>query len=94
MFTYYAYNSYFIIVLICFQLTYDVKKRGMMVPFKGDRDVCEEFEKACKDSDTAGRLKKYNVAPTCPIKSVRTFVTDFIPIRPAVLNLLTSADPH
>lgn len=27
------------LICICFQLTYEVKKSGMMVPFKGDRDV-------------------------------------------------------
>jgi hypothetical protein len=62
-------------------VTYDVKKKGMMVPFKGERDVCEEYEKACKESDTAARVKSYNLEMKCPIKSVRTFVTGFIPIR-------------
>ncbi|KDR14704.1 uncharacterized protein LOC110834292 [Zootermopsis nevadensis] len=52
------------------KVTYDIKKKGMMVPFKGEKDACEEIAKATKESDTASRLKKYNISPNCPIKSV------------------------
>jgi hypothetical protein len=50
---------------------YDVKKRGMIVPFKGERDVCEELAKGSKEPETSQKLKQYHISPSCPIKAVR-----------------------
>lgn len=41
-----------------------------MVPFKGEKDICQELSKASKDPTVATNLKKYNVGPTCPVKEV------------------------
>jgi hypothetical protein len=55
---------------ICFEVVYDVKKRGMMIPFKGEKDICEELASASKDPTVAANLMKYNVGTSCPIKEV------------------------
>jgi hypothetical protein len=49
---------------------YDVKKKGMMIPFKGEKDICEELATAAKDPTVAEKLKKYNIETSCPIKEV------------------------
>jgi hypothetical protein len=49
---------------------YDVKRKGMMIPFKGEKDMCEELATATKNPDTAAELKKYNLDTHCPIKEV------------------------
>jgi hypothetical protein len=61
---------------------YDVKKRGMMIPIKGERDICEELAKASKDKTVATNLAKYNISPTCPVKEVSKTVTDFTVVKP------------
>jgi hypothetical protein len=49
---------------------YDVKKRGMMIPFKGEKDVCEELATASKNPSVAANLVKYNIGTSCPITEV------------------------
>jgi hypothetical protein len=51
-------------------MIYEVKKKGMMVPFKGERDFCEELEKYGNDPDTEKRMKQYNIGTSCPIPAV------------------------
>jgi hypothetical protein len=60
----------YLVLFIYIQLVYDVKKRGMMVPFKGEKDICQELAKASRDPTVAANLKKYNIGPTCPVKEV------------------------
>ncbi|XP_069683230.1 uncharacterized protein [Periplaneta americana] len=50
------------------KLIYDVKKRGMMVPFKGEKDICEEMAKAAQDPEAQKKLKEKNISATCPVK--------------------------
>ena len=57
-------------VHICFQVVYDVKKKGMMIPFKGEKDICEELATAAKDPTAAKKLKDYKIETSCPIKEV------------------------
>jgi hypothetical protein len=49
---------------------YDVKKKGMMIPFKGEKNICEELATAAKDPDVAQKLEKNNIEKSCPIKEV------------------------
>jgi len=49
---------------------YDVKKKGMMIPFKGEKDICEEIATAAKDPSVAEKMRKYNIETSCPIKAV------------------------
>jgi hypothetical protein len=49
---------------------YDVKKKGMMIPFKGEKDICEELATYAKDPTVAEKLAKYNLEKSCPIKEV------------------------
>lgn len=51
------------------KLVYDVKKRGMMIPLKGERDICEELAKASKNETVATNLAKNNIPKTCPFKA-------------------------
>jgi len=51
-------------------VVYDVKKKGMMIPFKGEKDICEELATAAKDPTVKEKLKKYNLESGCPIKEV------------------------
>ncbi|KAJ4447659.1 hypothetical protein ANN_09666 [Periplaneta americana] len=53
------------------KVVYDVKKRGMMVPFKGEKDVCEEIAKASQDPEAQKKLKEKNINPNCPIKKMK-----------------------
>jgi len=41
-----------------------------MIPFKGEKDVCEELATAAKDPSVAEKLGKYNFEKSCPIKEV------------------------
>jgi hypothetical protein len=41
-----------------------------MVPFKGERDACEELAKLSKQQDVADKLKQYNINKDCPISKV------------------------
>ncbi|PNF14027.1 hypothetical protein B7P43_G03565 [Cryptotermes secundus] len=50
------------------KLAYDVKKRGMMIPIKGERDVCEELANASKNKTVAENLAKNNIPTSCPFK--------------------------
>jgi hypothetical protein len=56
---------------------YDVKKRGMMIPLKGERDICEELAKASKNTTVATKLAKNNIPTSCPLKEVSKLITDF-----------------
>jgi hypothetical protein len=40
-----------------------------MVPFKGEKDVCEELEKNGK-GDVAKKLDQYKISKKCPISKV------------------------
>jgi hypothetical protein len=51
-------------------VVYDVKKKGMMIPLKGEKDVCEELASASKDPNVAEKLTKYNLEKNCPIEEV------------------------
>ncbi|GFG31215.1 hypothetical protein Cfor_06931, partial [Coptotermes formosanus] len=53
------------------KVLYDVKKKGMMVPFKGERDACEELAKLSKKQDVADKLKQYKISKNCPINAVK-----------------------
>lgn len=53
------------------KLAYDVKKKGMMVPFKGERDACEELAKQSKQKDVADKLKQYKINKNCPVQAVK-----------------------
>jgi hypothetical protein len=61
---------------------YDVKKRGMMIPLKGERDICEELAKASKNQTVATSLAKNNIPTTCPIKAVSKRITDLTVLKP------------
>jgi hypothetical protein len=39
-----------------------------MIPFKGEKDVCEELASASKNPAVAENLKKYKLSTSCPIK--------------------------
>lgn len=71
-------------IQILFQVLYDVKKKGMMVPFKGERDACEELAKLSKKQDVADKLKQYKISKNCPINAVSSVylvqVRAFVPI--------------
>jgi hypothetical protein len=41
-----------------------------MVPFKGEKDVCEEVEKQGKNKDVAERMDHYKINKKCPIAKV------------------------
>jgi hypothetical protein len=56
---------------------YDIKKRGMMIPIKGERDVCEELATASKNKTVATNLAKNNIPTSCPVKEVSKPITDF-----------------
>jgi hypothetical protein len=49
---------------------YDVKKRGMIVPFKGEKDVCDEIPKISKEPKASKLFKKYEISQNCPMKAV------------------------
>jgi len=49
---------------------YDVKKKGMMIPFKGEKDICQELATASKDPAVKEKLTKYDIESSCPIKEV------------------------
>ena len=51
-------------------MVYDIKKKGMMIPLKGEKDVCEELATAAKDPKVAEKFTKYNLEKNCPIKEV------------------------
>lgn len=51
-------------------MIYDIKKKGMMVPFKGERDVCEELAKFSKDPDASKKMKEYKISSHCPVQPV------------------------
>jgi hypothetical protein len=65
-----------------FQVVYDVKKKGMMIPFKGEKNICEELATASQNPDVAADLVKYGVGTHCPIKEVisssRLFNSDIV----------------
>jgi hypothetical protein len=61
---------------------YDVKKRGMMIPLKGERDICEELANASKNQTVASNLAKNNIPTTCPVKKVSKLITDFTVLKP------------
>jgi hypothetical protein len=56
--------------VFCFQAIYDVKKRGMIVPFKGEKDVCDEVPKLAKDKKAGDLFTKYKIPTSCPFKAV------------------------
>jgi hypothetical protein len=78
------FTCYSLCIFIYFQLLYDVKKRGLMVPFKGEKNICQELETASRDPTVAANLKKYNIGPTCPVKKVSTLMSY---VRPIAGNL-------
>jgi len=41
-----------------------------MVPFKGEKDVCEEVEKQSKDPKVAERMAYYKINRKCPMNAV------------------------
>jgi hypothetical protein len=55
-----------------------------MVPFKGEKNICQELETASRDPTVAANLKKYNIGPTCPVKKVSTLMSH---VRPIAGNL-------
>jgi hypothetical protein len=61
---------------------YDVKKRGMMIPIKGERDICEELANASKNETVAANLAKNNIPTTCPFKEVSKPITDSTVLNP------------
>ena len=40
------------------------------MPFKGEKDMCEEIEKAAKDPEAVEQMRKYNMPAKCPIPKV------------------------
>jgi hypothetical protein len=61
---------------------YDVRKRGMMIPIKGDRDICDELATASRNETVATNMKKNNIPTSCPIKKVSKPITDFMVLNP------------
>ena len=55
---------------VCFQLIYEVKKKGMITPFKGEKDVCETVEKFGKKPDVAQKMQQYKISKKCPMEKV------------------------
>ncbi|KAJ9583949.1 hypothetical protein L9F63_021723 [Diploptera punctata] len=49
------------------QVMYDIRKKGIVVPFKGEKNMCEEIEKMGKTPEAVEKLKEYNVVAKCPI---------------------------
>ena len=42
----------------------------MMVPFKGEKDVCETLESFAKKPDVKQKLDQYKISPKCPVAKV------------------------
>jgi hypothetical protein len=42
----------------------------MIVPFKGEKDVCDEVPKVAKEKKASELFAKYKVPPNCPFKAV------------------------
>jgi hypothetical protein len=61
---------------------YDVKKRGMMIPIKGERDVCDDLAKASQNATVAANMAKNNIPSTCPVKEVSKPIKDLAVINP------------
>lgn len=53
------------------KVMYDVKKRGMIVPFKGEKDVCDEVPKVAKEKKASELFAKYKVPSNCPFKAIK-----------------------
>jgi hypothetical protein len=53
------------------KVVYDVKKKGMMVPFKGEKDVCETLEGFGKKPDVKKKLQQYKISEKCPVAKVK-----------------------
>jgi hypothetical protein len=63
-------------------LAYDVKKRGMMIPIKGERDICDDLAKASQNATVAANMAKNNIPSTCPVKEVSKPIMDFSVLSP------------
>jgi hypothetical protein len=63
-------SSFYLLMQGFFQVVYDVNKKGMMIPFKGEKDICEELATASKNPAVATNLIKYNIGTRCPVKEV------------------------
>jgi hypothetical protein len=42
----------------------------MIVPFKGEKDVCDEVPKVAKEKKASELFTKYKIPPHCPFKAV------------------------
>jgi hypothetical protein len=42
----------------------------MMVPFKGEKDVCETLAEFAKKPDVAKKLDQYKISKKCPVAKV------------------------
>jgi hypothetical protein len=41
-----------------------------MVPFKGEKDVCDEIEKQGKKPDVGKKMDQYKISKKCPVNKV------------------------
>lgn len=57
------------------KLVYEVKKKGMITPFKGEKDVCETVEKFGKKPDVAQKMQQYKISKKCPMEKVKACST-------------------
>jgi len=73
---------------VCFQVVYDVKKKGMMVPFKGEKDVCETLEGFGKKPDVKKKLQQYKISEKCPVAKVSSVYLPQIHVSVRIIRIV------
>ena len=58
-----------------------------MVPFKGERDVCEELEKQSKNKDVAERMDFYKISKKCPVAKVSSVCLSQVHVSVRVIRI-------
>jgi hypothetical protein len=60
-----------------------------MVPFKGEKDVCETLESFAKKPDVAQKLEQYKISKKCPVAKVSSVCLPQYMFRCALFELIT-----
>jgi hypothetical protein len=58
-----------------------------MVPFKGEKDVCEEVEKQSKNKDVAQRMDFYKINRKCPIAKVSSVCLSRVHVSVRIIRI-------
>jgi hypothetical protein len=66
---------------------YEVKKKGMITPFKGEKDVCETLEKFGKKPDVAARLDVHKINKKCPVDKVSSVCLPQVHVSVCIIRI-------